>query len=71
MPVLFRDGGLFFMPGELAIFKPDEQHKGELCTVNNFIKDENNVLSAYQITLKKDGISTTCAVDEIFPLPKK
>lgn len=69
MPFLFREG-LVFMPGDLALYKPDEQHKGEPCTVNNLISGKDDMLQAYQITLDKGDV-ITCALDELCLRPKK
>ena len=55
MPFLFREG-LVFIPGDLALYKPDEQHKGEPCTVTNLISGKNNELEGYQITLDKGDV---------------
>ena len=69
MPFLFREG-LVFMPGDLALFKPDEQHEGEPCTVNELISGKDNVLQAYRITLDKGDV-IFCALDEIRLRPEK
>lgn len=70
MPFLFREG-LIFMPGDLALYKPDEQHEGEPVTVTNLISDDNNVLTAYQVTLDKDGRIMMCGLDELRLRPKE
>jgi len=63
MPNIFG-GELVFMPGERAIYKPDKQHDGEPCTVNDLIPGKNNVLEAYRITLD-NGVEMYCALAEL------
>ena len=70
MPFLFREG-LIFMPGDLALYKLDEQHEGEPVTVNKLISGKDNVLQAYQVTLDKDGRTMMCALDELRLHPEK
>jgi len=70
MPLLFREG-LVFMPGEEALFEPDKEHKGKPCVVNDLVPDENNVLSAYMITLLDSKENIECALDQLVPIAEK
>ncbi|MDD4873715.1 MAG: hypothetical protein PHE15_01900 [Dehalococcoidales bacterium] len=69
MPFLFKEG-LVFMPGDLALYKPDENEEGKPCTVNDLISGENNVLEVYKITLDQGDV-LFCAIDELRLRPEK
>jgi len=70
MPFVFREG-LVFMPGDKALFKPDEEHEGEPCIVTGLISGEDNILSAYTITLLDSKKNLFCALEELNLLPKE
>ncbi len=66
MPLDFTEGRVF-MPGERALYKPDEQHEGAPCTVKSMIAGADTVLKGYWITLDT-GELVECALDELRPL---
>ncbi len=68
MPLLFRQGGLVFMPGETALFKADDESQGEKCTVINFVPD-GGVLKGYIIELDNaDKQHLICDISQLIPL---
>ena len=69
MPFLFREG-LVFMPGDKALFKPDEEHEGEPCIVTGFVSGEDNTLTGYTIVLLNSKKNLSCAIEELKLPPK-
>ena len=66
----FNEYGLVFLPGDLALWKADEEHDGELCTVFKVIKDEDDVITAYEI-IRDNNAVTVCTFEELHLPPKE
>ena len=56
------------MPGERALFKPDEESKPIVCKVKDFLKGDNDELQGYRIIFD-DGKQIMCSCEELFPIP--
>lgn len=56
------------MPGETALFKPDDESQGIKCTVINFVPD-GGVLKGYIIELDNaDKQHLICDISQLIPL---
>jgi hypothetical protein len=70
MPMKFKEG-LIFLPGEKAVYKPDDKAKWEECTVKRLVPNKNNVVSGYEIKLSGSKNTVFCDLTELAVKPGK
>jgi hypothetical protein len=70
MPMQFKEG-LIFLPGEKAVYKPDDKAEWEECVVKRLVPNKDNVASGYEIKLSGSKKTVVCDLTKLAVTPSK